>query len=486
MDKTTNTIPAKQEVLNIVAKYAFDGTLQERKDDIPYEMVPGPKPTERCCIYKEREILRQRIKLAEGIPSTGVVYGNHNYNIIQVIFSACADCPISSYTVTENCQNCIEKPCLDACKFGAISAGRYHSYIETSDCKECGMCAKACPYNAIAYLRRPCQLSCPVNAITYEENGISVIDEDKCIRCGKCIVGCPFDAIDTLSDLTKVIDEIKNPDKKVYLVAAPSVEGQYGDDITIGSWKKAAKEMGFDDFVEVALGADLVAAAEADEWAEAFKEGKKMTTSCCPAFVNMIRKHYPEITDNISTTISPMCATSRLIKAAEPDAIVVFLGPCVAKKSEAHEFNIEGNADYVLTINEIDAIMNAKNVKLEPVSEHYQEGSVYGKNFAVSGGVTAAAVHSLEEIGTEFTARVNVCNGADECKLALALLQHGRLTSDFIEGMVCDGGCVHGPKHKLETNKVIKNRDKIFEKVDDRGVRDTVATSDVVKISMHR
>lgn len=463
MDNKNTKIPSKQQILNIVAELAFEGTLQERKDDIPYEMVPGPKPTERCCIYKEREILRQRIKLAEGIPSTGIIWGKHNNNIIQVIFSACADCPISSYTVTENCQNCIGKPCLDACKAGAISPGRYHSYIDTSKCKECGMCAKACPYNAIAYLRRPCQLSCPVNAITYEENGISVIDKDKCIRCGKCIVSCPFEAIDALSDIVPVIEALKDPNKKVYLMAAPAIEGQYGEDITMASWKKAAKEMGFDDFVEVALAADIVAAAEADEWAEAYAEGIKKTTSCCPAFVNMIKKHYPEVTENISHTPSPMCVMSRIIKEKNPDAVTVFLGPCTAKKSEAHEFGIEGNADYVLTFNEIDAILYAKKVELQPVEESYQEGSKYGKDFAVSGGVTAAAVQSLKEIGTDFEARVNICNGADECKLALALLQHGRLTSDFIEGMVCDEGCMQGPKHKLDAKSVKKNREKIFE-----------------------
>lgn len=476
----------RDKVLKIVAKLAWDGTLDEKRADLPYEIVPGPKPVSRCCIYKEREVIRQRIKLAEGIPATGIVYGNHNYNIMQVIFAACADCPISSYTVTENCQNCISKPCLDACKFGAISKGRYHSYIDTSLCKECGMCAKACPYNAIAYLQRPCQHSCPVHAISYEENGLAVIDENKCIRCGKCMNGCPFGAIDTLADIIPVINALKDPNKKVFLMAAPSVEGQHGPEITMNSWKQAAMDTGFDGFISVELGADLVAAAEADEWAEAYSKGIKKTTSCCPAFVNMIRRHYPDLVENISSAISPMCACSRLIKASNPDAVTVFLGPCVAKKSEAHEFGIEGNADYVLTFNELEAIMAAAGAELKPTENKLQQGSVYAKEFAVSGGVTAAAVHSLKEKNVDFDARVNICNGADECKLALALLQHGKLTSDFIEGMSCEGGCVNGPAQHKEPRLAKKDREALIKAADERGVLETVSEHASTAVSMHR
>ena len=131
--------------------------------------------------------------------------------------------------------------------------------------------------------------------------------------------------------ITHVIEALKS-DKKVYAMAAPATEGQFGKDITMNSWKKAMQEVGFDDFIEVGLGGDMTAAYEAEEWAEAYKEGKKMTTSCCPAFVNMIDKHFPELKDNVSTTVSPMCAVSRWIKSQNPDAVTVFIGPCVAKE----------------------------------------------------------------------------------------------------------------------------------------------------------
>ena len=233
-----NVIKIKHEVLYEVAKLAFSGELQERRENIPFELIPGPNPQFRCCIYKEREIIRQRVSLALG----ETLYGNSEKNILQVIHSACEDCPISSYTVTENCQNCLGKACINACKFGAIEAGRHRSHIDAQKCKECGRCAQACPYNAIAHLVRPCKNSCPVNAITYNENGISVIDEEKCIRCGKCIHSCPFGAIGSKTFIVDVIEALKS-DKKLDALCAPATEGQFGPQITMNSWRKAMQEV---------------------------------------------------------------------------------------------------------------------------------------------------------------------------------------------------------------------------------------------------
>ena len=371
-----NVIKIKHAVLLEVAKAAFAGNLDEIRDDIPFTLIPGPTPQFRCCIYKEREIIRQRVRLA--------------------------------------------------CKFGAIEAGRLRSHIDPQKCKECGRCAQACPYNAIAHLKRPCKFSCPVNAITYNEYGISVIDESKCIRCGKCIHSCPFGAIGSKTYIVDVIDAIKSENKHVYAMVAPAAEGQFGANITMNSWKKAMQAVGFNGFVEVALGGDMTAAYEADEWLEAYEAGEKKVTSCCPGFVNMVRKHYPELADKISTTVSPMCAVSRMIKAKDPDAVTVFIGPCVAKKSEVHDQKIEGNADYVLTFSEIRAIMKAKGVQLEADDTSYQEGSVYGKRFANSGGVTAAVIESMKEKGEDVDCKVCKANGAAECKKALLLRTSSR------------------------------------------------------------
>ena len=476
-----NVITIKHKVLNEVAKLAFEGKLEEERDHIAGRLIPGPLPQFRCCIYKEREIIRQRVRLAEGKAPGEEDDGN----IIQVINSACEDCPISSYTVTENCQNCLGKACINACKFGAIESGRHRSHIDASKCKECGQCAKACPYNAIAHLKRPCKFSCPVDAITYNEYGLSVINKDKCIRCGKCIHSCPFGAIGTKSFMVPVIEALKSG-KHVYAMAAPATEGQFGPDITMASWRKAMKEIGFVDFYDVGLGGDMTAAYEAEEWTEAYKEGKKKVTSCCPAFVNMVRMHFPQLADCVSTTVSPMCAVSRLIKAQDPEAVTVFIGPCVAKKSEVVDQQIEGNADFVLTYSEIRAIMRAKNVKLEPCENNDQIASTFGKRFANSGEVTAAVLQSMKEADADIDVKVQKANGAAECKKALLLLRAGKLPFDFIEGMACEGGCVGGPSAYNDQFSSKKNRDALISQADDRGIHENLSRYQMDSFSMHR
>lgn len=475
-----NVIKIKHDVLYEVAKLAFADELEEKRDGIAQSLIPGPTPQFRCCIYKEREIIRQRVRLAEG-KAPGM---HDDGNIVQVISSACEDCPISSYVVTDNCQNCIGKACINACNFSAIEMGRHRSHIDASKCKECGKCAQACPYHAIAALKRPCKFSCPVDAISYDENGISVINEEKCIRCGLCIHRCPFGAIGSKTFIVDVIKAIKS-EHPVYALVAPATEGQFGEHITMNSWKKAMKAVGFTDLVEVGLGGDMTAAYEAEEWAEAYKNGKKMTTSCCPAFVNMVKKHYPELIENVSTTISPMCAVSRMIKAKEPDAVTVFIGPCISKKSEVKDHAIEGNADYALTYSEIRAIMHARNVELEEDDNSYQESSIYGKRFANSGGVTEAVLQSLKESDDEIAATVNKCNGAAECKKALLLMKVGRLPEDFIEGMICEGGCVGGPSAFRPQASFKKNRETILSEADERGIHENLDHYDMDAFSMH-
>ncbi len=476
-----NVIKIKHEVLYEVAKLAFDGTLEEQKEQIPKKIIPGPQPNFRCCIYKEREIIRQRISLAEGKH----LGAEDDGNVIQVISSACEGCPISSYTVTDNCQNCLGKACINACKFGAITIGHARSYIDPAKCKECGQCAKACPYNAIVGIKRPCKVACPVDAITYDEYNVSAIDKEKCIRCGQCIHNCPFGAIGSRTFIVDVIEALK-AGKRVYAMIAPATEGQFGEDITMQSWKNALQKLGFTDTIEVGLGGDMTAASEADEWAEAYKEGKKKTTSCCPAFVNMVRQLYPEVADCVSTTVSPMCGVSRMIKAKDPEAYTVFIGPCIAKKSEVKDQKIEGNADAVLTYSEIRAIMKAKDIKVEPAENVYQESSIFGKRFANSGGVTEAVLQCLKETCQEMDAKICRANGAAECKKALLLLKLGKLPEDFIEGMACEGGCVGGPSSFQDKVKTRKQREALLAKADGRTVHGNLENYAMDSFSMHR
>lgn len=475
----------KHRIMEEVCRLAWKGELdEEHKDKLVYELAPGPKPVYRCCVYKEREIVRQRIRLACGQSTT---YNEGSKNIVQVIDPACDECPIHAFSVTDNCRFCMGKACQNSCKFDAIHPGEVKMHIDSAKCKECGMCSNACPYGAIVHLERPCHKACPVGAITYDENGYCKIDESKCIQCGHCIHSCPFGAIGSKTFLVQIIEAIRSG-KEVIAMCAPATEGQFGEDITMASVKNALIKLGFADMVEVGLGGDMTAAYESKEWTEAYAEGKKMTTSCCPAFINMLKKHFPEqFKENMSSTVSPMCAISRYLKATRPGCVTVFVGPCIAKKSEALDESVPGNADYVVTYGELRALMRSKDIDFEPVTDEYQESSIWGKRFATSGGVANAVIECMKERGEDVSGlKLHQVAGGTECKKALLLLKAGRFPDDFIEGMICPGGCVGGPsKHKTEI-EITKARESLLSKADDRKVLDNLKKYPMDKFSMHR
>ncbi len=491
----------KHDVFKCVAKFAFEGTLEEHKDEIPYMVIPGITPKFRCCVFKEREIVRQRVRLATGKLPAGEEGGE---NIVHVIREGCEGCPLSRFHVTPNCQKCIAKKCVKACSFGAISITPHGAYIDQQKCHECGRCAKVCPYNAITDLVRPCKAACPVNAITYDENKIAKIEEDKCINCGACVRDCPFGAISDLSFMTSVIEELKtamtheefvneNADasaksdkKKVFAIFAPSIEGQFGADVTVTMIKAALKKIGFTDAFEVALGGDATAYYEAEELEEHMAEGKPLTTSCCPAFKQMIIKHFPQVFENMSTTLSPAAALSRYLKAMYEGCSVTFIGPCIAKKNEIKNFGISDNADYVLTFEELLGMFDAKEIEFEKPDPEEDDGTYYGKEFAVSGGVAAAVGQVLKEKNFEKPVKVERCNGAEECKKMLMLLKAGKLDADILEGMACAYGCIGGPGIIEDPLVTKRNRSVLLKAATKHNISKNVSEDfDFGKINMH-
>ena len=178
----------KYEVLRGVAELALEGSLSEKLDTLPEIIAPGPKPRIRCCIHKERAIMKQRIKLATG--------GNpDNPNIIEVMDIACDECPIYRFTVTEACRGCLAHRCSEVCPVGAIQHVGGRAYINPNKCVECGKCKAVCPYNAISDVMRPCKKACPTHALSFDDDKKAIIDYKKCIQCGACAYQCPFGAI---------------------------------------------------------------------------------------------------------------------------------------------------------------------------------------------------------------------------------------------------------------------------------------------------
>ena len=445
----------KYKVLREVARHAFDGRLLEKVSDIPKAIVPGKEATMRCCVYKERAILGERVKMAMG--------GNRdNPNIIEVIDIACDECPVGGYVVTQSCRGCIAHRCEDACKRGAISFDQHqHAIIDKEKCIECGLCARVCPYNAIANSKRPCENACKVKAISRGEHNAAAIDNDKCIACGACVYQCPFGAIMDKSYILDVVDLIRqsqnNPDQKLYAVVAPSIASQFTY-ARLGQVISGIKALGFFTVVEAALGADMVADAEARELAE---KGF-LTSSCCPAFVDYTKKQFPAVAPHISHNLSPMAAIAKYIKQNTPGARVVFIGPCTAKKAESRNERVRPWIDSVLTFEELQALIDSRDIDITALPEDVLDNaSYYGRIFARSGGLSDAVSQALHENGLEdFQFKPVACDGIEECRVALLKASKNVLPGNFIEGMACVGGCIggagcltHGEKNKAEVDK---------------------------------
>ena len=344
----TDVQKLKYDILREVARYAYEDRLLDGLTEIPKIIAPGPKPTMRCCIYKERAIVSERLKLAMG-------GDKDNPNTIEVIGIACDECPVSTYQVTDACRGCLAHRCAAACPRGAISFDEHQkAHIDPDKCVECGRCAEACQYSAISNHKRPCEKACKVKAITEGENHVAHIDESKCIECGACVYQCPFGAISEKSyilDAIRILRESENgKNYKVYAVVAPSISSQFRY-AKLGQVITALKRLGFYNVVEAALGADMVAWSEAQELAE---KGF-LTSSCCPAFVSYIHKQFPKLVDKISHNLSPMAMIAKYLKESEPGSKVIFIGPCTAKKGEAQKDSVKPWVDCVMTFQELQA-----------------------------------------------------------------------------------------------------------------------------------
>ncbi|MDO4557977.1 MAG: [Fe-Fe] hydrogenase large subunit C-terminal domain-containing protein [Planctomycetia bacterium] len=544
-----NAIFLRREVLIRVARAYLEHRLTESVDRIPLEMRPrNASAIFRCCVYRERAILRLRTLAALGFrveedeeerplreyAERALVRTAPEPPVMTVIDIACHGCPESRYRVTDLCQGCLARHCLVSCRFDAITIeedGR--AVIHPDRCRKCGRCRDACPYSAITLLRVPCEEACPVGSIHRNERGVAEIDFTTCTGCGRCMRRCPFGAImersqildvlraihgnpetvdganrtggiagtevvakgvpetvnlsENLSDVggtvAEGVDAADTPgrsvvssersDRPVIAIVAPAIVGQFPV-----PWPKvfgALRKLGFDDVFEVAVGADVTARREAAEFLERMKRGDRfMTTSCCPAYTDTVRRHLPELRPFVSDTGTPMHYAAERVRDRYPEAVVVFIGPCVAKRFEGMRDPL---VDHVLTFEELGTLFVASGIEVADCESYQPEpGSSYGRNFAVTGGVAAAVAHagSLEvtgeiSIGKECGRKNAVWGRSDDVEvpsdrpegipslkpicingLSPAAIRELRLYAtrscpgNLVEVMACEEGCVGG------------------------------------------
>ena len=451
----------RKKVFTEVARMAYSGRGYEGVDELPYIIVPGDQPLHRESVFLERAIASERVRLAmglnirpiqtrhlmtEGMDEAAVAEQYYTPPLINIIPYACHACPTNQYKVSNYCQNCLAASCQKVCPKDAISFRNNRSYIDLDKCIRCGKCAKACPYNAIVHLERPCQVACGMDAIVCDENGKAKINQEKCVACGQCLVSCPFGAIVDKGQIFQVIQSIIKGDKVIAIVA-PAFIGQFGKHSTPGKFIAAMKKLGFERIVEVAVGADMCTVAEAEDFMEKVPaEQNYMATSCCPAWHSMIYKLFPGETDKISMTLTPMVLTARLMKKKYPQCKVVFVGPCAAKKLEAIREDIRSDVDFVLTFEELQGMFEAKEIDFETIEpmDDLNEGSAAGRGFAVSGGVAGAVADVIHKTNPDAEILTARAEGLRECRKLMTLAKAGKYDGYLLEGMACPGGCVAG------------------------------------------
>lgn len=455
--QTTETQRLKREVLVRLIKAFLSNDFPENTRLIPFAMRPkGYEASFRCCIYKERAALRVRTiaglgcsieeddeqTLLSTYAQKALERQQPDSTPLTVLETACKGCPSSRILVTELCQNCVARPCMNACNFGAIYHINGKSVIDQTKCKKCGLCMQVCPYRAIIKTVVPCENACPVDAISKDENGFARIDFAKCISCGKCVSACPFGAVHVKSQLIDVLSQIKQG-KNVVAMIAPAIVGQLP--CTAEELHTAIKKLGFSHVYEVAQGADITAQTEAHDLKERLDRGDSfMTTSCCAAYNELVAKHLPEIKPFVSQTHTPLYYTADIVKKEHPDSVSVFLSPCSAKRKEGIE---NPQVDYVLDFEELGALFIACGVDVdncEPTGFAYAS-SKEGRNFPITGGVAQSVVAAWQ--GDTTDVRPALVNGLnkDSVKKLKVYAKTGKCElGNLIEVMSCEGGCIGG------------------------------------------
>lgn len=472
MNYINNAALIKRQLIVRLARLMLAGTTREKIDYIPLQQAPKEAASVRCCIHHDRAVLKYRLKALLGfaieneIPEDEIrplasyvdeaeVRGENRFagSILTVIDEACSSCIRANYRVTNACRGCVARACVMNCPKAAIVIENGHARINEQICVSCGICEKACPYHSIIFQPIPCEQACPVNAITQDERGKEQIDESKCINCGKCLQACPFGAIMERSEIFDVLKDLTNPAKPTVAMIAPSIIGQFNTDL--GKLVSALKKLGFDHVIEVAWGADVTARKETAEFIERLDQGSNcMTSSCCPAYIEAVKKHAPHIQPLVSHTLSPMQFTGEYAGQKWPGARRVFIGPCIAKRAEARASQF---VDNTLTFEELGSIFIAANIDVIECEDSKAdlEASSVGRKFAVAGGVSNAVVAASASLGRETSEKV--INGLDKKGLTiLKSIEKVVKPGTFIEVMTCEGGCMHGPG--VISNPVVARR----------------------------
>lgn len=309
--------------------------------------------------------------------------------------------------------------------------------LKKANCKNCYKCVR----------------NCPVKSIEVKDHQAQILERD-CILCGNCILTCPQDAKEVRNDL-EIVKNLIRGDKDIIASVAPSFIANYNVS-TFEEFKDILKKLGFSEAYETAQGAFLVKSEY--EKLIAKNTGETIISSCCPTVVKLIQKHHPNTLRNLAPVLSPMQAHGKLIKEENPNAQVVFIGPCISKKDEAE--NYPGIIDIALTFDELNQWLEEEQINVTN-TEAIPSSKYLSRFFPVAGGI-------IRTMNIDTNYKYIPIDGLDNCIDALNEIEEGKFENCFIEMSACNGSCVNGPakgKNKLNLiNAQIKVEELAFNR----------------------
>ncbi|MFP3899058.1 MAG: [Fe-Fe] hydrogenase large subunit C-terminal domain-containing protein [Dehalococcoidia bacterium] len=283
-----------------------------------------------------------------------------------------------------------------------------------------------------------CVRSCPAKAIEVKE-GIARVRDERCVACGYCTNICAVGAKQARSDIDVVWQLLAQPSPVIAVLS--SVLPAAFPRIRPKQMVSALKKLGFSEVMETAFGAELVCREYARFLAE--NRTKPVLSSACPAMVSFIEKFYPQLIGNLAPIVSPTVAMGRVIKwQYDPEAKVVFIGPCIAKKAESEDEMVRGVIDAVLTFLELNEMLATRGI--DPASE--EDGQLsgpvpsLGRLWPVPGGLLRIAGIPSDNMSTDIV----VAEGIDRAISVLREFVEGKTKTRFLDIFFCQG-CIGGP-----------------------------------------